>query len=186
MHARHLLLVAPVAASMVWALATSAAVAQRPEHSNRSGQRPSHGYQAHPQHSVPSVGPHTPMRPTYPSFHSRPAPPPQEFHWRGDYSYRSYRHPIPEVYSRPLFVYPQVAYDPVLIRIVNPVGTGVAMSYALDGQVYFLNPGDVQWLERPCVVTFDSGYGGVVRMVLTRGTYVFTPDASGAWTLRRT
>ena len=85
-----------------------------------------------------------------------------------------------------IFVYPPVVYDATWIRIVNPAESGVAVSYLLDGQPVFLQPGAVQTLYRRCIITFDRGNGyGYRRLVLTGGTYVFGVASDGGWILYR-
>jgi hypothetical protein len=100
--------------------------------------------------------------------------------------YPVHRHPSAVVVARPFVVYPPVVYDATCIRIVNPAEVGVALSYTLDGQQVFLQPGEVQTLYRRCVVTFNRGNGyGYTQLVLTGGTYTFGVDSDGGWSLFR-
>ena len=63
---------------------------------------------------------------------------------------------------------------------------GAAVSYTLDGQQVFLQPGEIQMLHRRCVITFDRGNGyGFTQLVLTGGTYTFGVDSDGGWSLFR-
>lgn len=182
MSARHLLVAATLAAFAVWTMANSAASAQRPDPRDRSGRHPNRPTQVHPRITPPSGVVHVPVHP------SRPAHPvvvPDSWRRHADFARPLHRYPNAVVIERPVFVYPQAAYDTAVIRLVNPAFNGATMYYALDGQQYFLDPGGMQWLNHPCVVTFDSGSGGLARTVLTRGTYVFAQDAYGGWTLRR-
>ncbi len=197
MNARHTHLISAVAALALLAFGTSAALAERRDQSKHPGQASSHVSPVHvnPGHT-PSYASRVPPRYSthgnlaVSSVHSiRPG---YQVH-RAEATYRHpypihpvHRYPSGVVVARPVFVYPPVVYDPTCIRIANPAERGVTMSYTLDGQQVFLQPGEVQTLYRRCVITFDRGNGyGFTQLVLTGGTYMFGVDSDGGWSLLR-
>jgi hypothetical protein len=153
-------------------------------HAGHSGQGRSHASQVHATHLVRGNLAHSSVHPVHPGYQVHRA----EAAYRHSYPiYPVHRYPSAVVVARPFVVYPPVVYDTTCIRIVNPAELGVAVSYTLDGQQVFLQPGEVQTLYRRCLITFDRGNGyGYTQLVLTGGTYTFGVAYDGGWILVRT
>ena len=203
MNARHTPLISTVAALVLLAFGTSAAMAERRDQSKHSGQASSHAGQvraapvrANPVHANPV---HTGQVHATHSAHGNLAHssahsirPGYQVH-RAEASYRHsypvhpvHRYPSGVVVARPVFIYPPVVYDATCIRIANPAEVGVTVSYTLDGQQVLLQPGEIQTLYRRCVIMFDRGNGyGLTQLVLAGGTYTFGVDSDGGWSLFR-
>jgi hypothetical protein len=101
-------------------------------------------------------------------------------------SYSSYAQPYSYVqpsYSQASFSAPVYAPQPANITISNPTTNGIALSYMLDGQVFTMQPGQIQKLERTATIDFNRGGAfGNARYSLTDGVYTFTPSGIG-WEL---
>jgi hypothetical protein len=183
MNARHLIVAAMLAAFAVLTVATLPAMAQTPD----ARKRPDHPVHVQPRPPMPHVTGHVPP----PVHHPQPVSAPGMHRQHGDWGpqhYRypeHYRYPGAVVFVQPGYVYPQGIGDTALIRIGNPALNGATVAYSLDGQLFYLAPGNMQWLNRPCVITYDAGDGGLRRAVLTRGNYVFEWDPYSGWILRR-
>jgi hypothetical protein len=193
MNARHTFRVPFLAATAFLMIGTSAALADRHDQPKQLGPAPNHSSQVHAGqfhngqvHATPSDHgglTHSSVYHMRPGFqvhrteatNCRPYP-----------TYPAHRHPAAVVVGRPVIVYPPVVYDTTCIRIVNPAEVGVTVSYTLDGQQVFLQPGEIQMLHRRCVITFDRGNGyGFSQLVLTGGTYMFGWASDGGWSLFR-
>jgi hypothetical protein len=87
--------------------------------------------------------------------------------------------PLP---SNPL---PSTGAGAANIQIVNPVQTGIALTYTLNGTQYSIRHGETQNLpsDRTWMIEFDrGGQFGSARYNLAPGVYTFSPTDRG-WEL---
>jgi YD repeat-containing protein len=105
--------------------------------------------------------------------------------------------PKPIVVYRPPVVYTTPVVNPIVtvasnpappadIRLTNPAGNRVTLTYTLNGQmVRRLPAGASVQINQEAVIEFDRGGGmGTARYGLTDGAYKFVA-AGGAWNLVR-
>ena len=106
-------------------------------------------------------------------------------YWGHAYGY----HGVPYVVQRPVYVEPilEPTFSGAPIRIFNPMGNKVTLSYMLNGVPYSMAEGYMQELrdDRQWVIDFSRGSTfGQARYGLEPGQYTFTRTDHG-WELYR-